>query len=195
MKKTIITLTILFGININSDTFVVSLDNKHYNNSISISDYTPPNVAPPEPTLPTCDLPLVLNDANDGCINTFDKLTWLNRTDTCQGVRQSVMDSNVYYLRANTTQRNLNVAIPEGYEWMTAAEYNALTDVAVHNYYSKCGLGSAYPKINSIYQLEITFSDSASASSYAHTGQHEGTSSWTTGSVNEWFGIVVRKTF
>ena len=231
MKKIqIITILTILGLsNISAETYQIILDKKHYNNSISVSNYVAPNSAPtctlpevlnneqtaceiPIPTctlpevlnseqtacevpIPTCTLPMVLNNENNACINTFDKVGWIDRTDSCQGVRQLSLNSNMFVLRAKTSNRISNPIIPEGYRWITTNEYNNIGSGGPYNYYSQCG-NSAYPSSseNGQPQYNIRFSDSNTSGQTTHAGTNEGhISTWT--SPNNWLGIVVYKNY
>ena len=228
MKKIqIITILTILGIsNISAETYQIILDKKHYNNSISVSNYVAPNSAPtctlpevlnneqtaceiPIPTctlpevlnseqtacevpIPTCTLPMVLNNENNACINTFDKVGWIDRTDSCQGVRQTSRHPNVFILRANTRYRISSPQIPEGYSWLSSSQYVNYTNGGnTHNYYNKCG-HAAYPQMNNGPQHEISFSNS---NTRTHAGTYEGNLNVGWNYPSNWLGIAVYKNY
>lgn len=191
IATTIISLSL---ISINASIFLVTLSDKHYKNSINIENYT--EATPDIPTI-SCDLPLVLNNSNDSCIDTFDKIDWIETSDSCQGIRQSTMNANIYYLRSNTRIINTDPQVPEGYHWMTTSEYNSYASVNTNSdyaYANQCGL-SSYPIINGETQQKITFSDSTATGFIIHAGNWERViGTWDIPDTN-WLGIVVYKDF
>jgi hypothetical protein len=217
MKKTLLILTFAFIYNINSSEYVIPLDKKHYKESIVVKDYitcegfnvlneTRDACYDPAPTcispeilnetrdacyspVPTCTFPNVLNNANDACINTFDKVGWIDRTDSCQGVRQ--ISTNMFVLRSKTNVRNNTPIIPEGYSWANYQEFNALPDIG-YNYYNQCGQ-SGHSNQNGQPQYEISFSNTASSSYRTHSGTKVGRINTGWNYPNYWLGIVVVK--
>ncbi len=124
--------------------------------------------------VPQCTFTDVLNSTEDGCVNTFDKVGWIDRTDSCQGVRPISNNSNVLVLRANTPNRINSPIIPEGYRWITYQEYQSLVpQTTTYNYHGHCGHAN-YPSSNSQPQYEINFSNSSSTGFRSHAGFHEG---------------------
>ena len=145
--------------------------------------------------IPTCTFPDVLNNAQDACINTFDKVSWIDRRDTCQGVRpiSSLSSSTqVFILKANTNVRNDSPQIPEGYRWITHQEYTSLVyrNNAKLNYHGSCGY-SAYSNINGNNQYEISFSNTAATGQRTHSGTYEGHLHTSWNYPNNWLGIAV----
>ena len=205
MKNLILLSTVLLSMNLTAETYRLTVTSTHVDkDSITIRN-TEGDVIPtctlPEilneaknaciNPIPTCTFPDVLNNAQDGCINTFDKVGWIDRTDSCQGVRAMSTNANVLVLRANTNIRNNSPQIPEGYRWLTYQEYDSLVaEISIYNYYSHCG-HSGYPTKNGQYQREISFSNSFTTNYRTHSGTNEGRvrNGWDypTG----WFGIAV----
>jgi hypothetical protein len=195
MKKNIaLSIILASSFNLAASEYVLTLDKKHYDNYIDIQTVTETT----EDAGLTCDLPLVLNATDDACIDSFDALDWIDRTDSCQGVRQTSRNPNVYIIRANTNVRNDNPVIPEGYKWLTSNEYESYMNsgVSTHNYLYHCGHTTNYPYLFGQPQYEISFSDSSSSARTTHSGGSEGqviTNSWRF-PIN-WFGIAVYKEF
>ena len=119
-------------------------------------------------SIPTCILPNVLNDAQDGCISSVEKVGWIyTNVDTCNGMRQMNFNPNVYIARSRGLIRDTIREIPEGYRWLEQSEYislfNASTvsnknNTSISFYYNQCGLtGYADAEGTSTDQYGITF--------------------------------------
>ena len=170
MKKSIF-LLILIGFNVCSSEYIIEINKANYGNSVLVEDYVAPNV----PVSLTCDLPEVLNETQDSCIDPIATVGWIATTlDNCNGMRQTNFDPNVYIARSNNNIYNEYLEIPVGYHWVTKSEYINLfniSQVANKNteklYEEQCGL-SSYPYINGTIQLGVVFKDNG------YIGMHSG---------------------
>lgn len=190
----IISIYILSSFSVIASDYVFKV-NQVENQAIQIEKYTDSSVL-------TCLDNEILNEDGDLCINVFDKVGWINRTDDCQGVRASGRNPNMYYLRSLSSSRATYPIIPEGYHWMTKSEYITENGNVPDGYvnqkiaYDQCGL--FHPETDEgNTQRYITFSDSPAVNLMLHVGywefqspNHEYTTSFSSG---RWFGIVVYK--
>jgi hypothetical protein len=186
MKKTLIAIS-LITLSINSSTYKMSVNDAIYKNSITTTSEEPVGIL--------CDLPMVSNDLGDTCIHTLDKVGWVNRDDSCGGLRQMVSNPNLFILRSNSITKNTSPIIPEGYRWVDSSEYTILVNNRPYNYYSQCGL-TGYPTIDGVQQRFITFSDTSTSNYVTHSGTSEGDyriNDWN--STTNWLGIVVTPEF
>ena len=204
MKKLILLSTILLSTNIVAETYKLTVTSTHIDEGSIVIRNVEGSVIPtctlPEilnetkdaciNPIPQCTFPNVLNNTEDGCINTFDKVGWIDRSDSCQGVRPMSSNANVLVLRSNTSNRIDNPEIPEGYRWITYQEYTSLVTYngTYWNYYGHCG-HSGYPA-NPSAQYEISFSNTRSTGQGGHAGWKEGYVN-TIDRATNWFGIAV----
>jgi hypothetical protein len=191
MKKIILLISIL-SINIFATEYKVEINNASYKSAVLVAPYVPENLTCEDPlvlneeqtaceTL-TCVDPLVLNDAEDTCIDPIAAVGWIiTSQDTCNGMRQANFNPNVYFSRANTNIRNMNLEIPKGYHWVSKSEYATLFNEStvsnksdnIRNYRYQCGLGANYPRSVGINQIGILFKDDPNgmhSSHYEHYG-------------------------
>ena len=183
MKKIICFLSLFISPFLLGETYIINLNNK-YSESILVKEL-------PEST-PV--FPEVVDNSGSSCINTFDKVGWIDRTsDTCNGVRALSSNPNILVLRSITGYRMENPTIPEGYSWLSVQDYSSQIGSGGYQYYGHCGL-SGYPvSQDGLSQREISFSNTITNNCRTHSGTHEG--SVQCGSVWDyptgWFGIVV----
>lgn len=190
MKKTIFTLFMVFSPVLLAETYIMNL-NDNNKNSFIVEPYTENNT--PTPPALTCIFPEVIDDSGLSCINTFDKVGWIDRnSDTCNGVRQMTANSNIFILRSITAQRIDNPVIPEGYSWLSYSEYQSLiTNNSQYNYFRKCGLSGYSLSVEGRAQHEISFSDTSIVGQRTHAGTTEGQSNSGWNHPNNWLGIMV----
>ena len=127
--------------------------------------------------IPVCTLPEVLNEAQDACIDPIADVGWISDddTDTCDGMRQATFDPNVYFARSGTNIMSTSYPIPQGYRWLTKAEYSTLLDNnfaagTVLVYHGQCGQ-SGYPQANGYNQTIWLFKNNGTNG--FHSGNHE----------------------
>jgi hypothetical protein len=197
LKKIVLIVSLLLTQQVFASKYIMTLNNSSYKNAIKIS-CTKPLVLNNDGTscindTPVCDAVSILNEAQDACISSLDSLEWIERSDSCNGVRPLNNNNNFLVLRSNSSTRNTNPVIPKGYRWITVAEYTGMVITeTILNYHGKCGL-SAYPLIGGFPQKEITFIDTVSTDLRTHAGTNEGVvqSDWDYPS--SWLGIIVIK--
>lgn len=93
--------------------------------------------------------------------------------DDCGGLRQSSVNPNVYYARANLTQLTssqvLNgLPIPDGFRHLSRKEYTDLGNALDKSYiyYNVCGIN--FLELNGVQQIWFSFKDNYSISSRAY---------------------------
>jgi hypothetical protein len=186
-KKILVICFGLLTITTNAETYKIQINGNHYQNSIKVK---PINNLPPEIQ---CNGVEVLSSDNQSCENTINDVSWIfTNGDTCNGMRQSNFNPNVYFARARFINGDTNLDIPVGYTWLTLLEYSTLfNDSAVANkndtifkYHSQCGIINKYPEINGTRQhgfylngnghmaihagnYELTYSTSNESSNFA----------------------------
>jgi hypothetical protein len=200
LKKSIslslITLSLAISNQVLTEQYIFNIEKTNYNNSIEIKcndDLVLNNDGTKcVNATPNCELPMVLNESQDSCINTFDKVGWVDRTDNCQGIRQLDVNSNILVVRANTRIKINNPEIPKGYRWATTSEYTANGSGSTTNYHAKCG-HTIYPMQDGGNQYEISLADTNTTGLRAHAGGTEGYAhaSWNYPTI--WFGIAIIK--
>ena len=175
MKKSIL-LLILIGFNVYSSEYVIEINKANYGNSVLVEDYVAPNL----PVSLMCDLPEVLNESKDSCINPIEEVNWIDTNhDTCSGMRQSNFDPNVYFAMSKSSVVSIDLIIPVGYHWVTKSEYINLFNASTVNtknnniyvYHSQCGI-SGYPEIYA-GQSRYVFLLSEGGVSGMHAGRYE----------------------
>ena len=172
--KTIAILLMLISLGANSAEYRLQVDNSNYKGSILVKPYQ-------DPAAITCESPDILNEAKTACYNPFDSISWvLKGEDTCNGIRQANFDPNIYFVRSNTANEKANLAIPEGFHWVTRNEYRTLysdstvenkTDASIFVYKDQCGITSPY--LGSTWQGSLIFSDTGGVY-YGHTEASSG---------------------
>lgn len=189
ISKKIILLVSILSCNVYASSYVVEIEKTNYHNAVAIEDYVDPKLIcelPEElneaktgceiPVL-VCVDPLVLNEAEDACIDPIAAVGWIvTNKDTCNGMRQSNFNPNVYFSRSNTNVRNMGLEIPKGYHWVSKSEYATLFNDStvsnksnnILNYYSQCGLGSNYPIANGVTQIGVLFKNDQNGMHSAH---------------------------
>lgn len=121
MKK----LTILISLSLfslNATQYILNLP-KQKNSSIRVESSTNTPVVPEEPEVLSCVLPMVLNQAQDACINNAEAVGWIDTSDDCGGMRSTNFNPNIVYARSKSAIKNRNLEIPQGYRWLTYGEF------------------------------------------------------------------------
>ena len=187
MKKTILLISIL-SLNIFPAEYKVEINNANYDQSISVETYIPDSLNCVLPLVIneaqtaceenlTCAAPLVLNDEENACIEPIAAVGWIvTDQDTCNGMKQSNFNENIYYSRANTNIRNMNLEIPKGYRWITKLDYMTLYTASTvlnktgdfRHYRYQCGLGN-YPMSNSQHQYGLLFKNDPNGMHSSHS--------------------------
>jgi hypothetical protein len=195
MKKII--LLSLLSISINATEYKVEVNKANYNNSVKVEPY----VSTEKTSVITCDEPLVPNETGDTCINPIEAVNWINTNgDSCNGMRQSNFNSNIYFSRSKTNNPS-NLKIPTGYHWVSRSEYISLFNASnvatksgnIHPYANQCGI-SGYPKYEGVNQYLLLFSNGTSgihAGNYEWHGANSSTNNYT--SSNGFLGYILYK--
>jgi hypothetical protein len=171
MKKIILVIILLIVSQLSAEEYIVSIDNSSYKNSVKIKcgeglvlNETNTCVN----SVPTCELPLVLNDEQNACESPTESVDWIYTTgDSCNGMRQSNFHPNVYFARAKNAVYQAGLTIPDGYHWMTKNEYMNLfywstvttKNNAIFNYIHTCGISGSISDVNNVLQFVFLFSD------------------------------------
>ena len=182
MKKLILLLSLsLFSLN--ATQYILNLP-KQKNSSIRVESSTNTPVVPEEPEVLSCVLPMILNQAQDACINNAEAVGWIDTSDGCGGMRSTNFDPNIVYARSKSSINNRNLEIPQGYRWLSYSEfvdlYNQSTLPNKHTdgdnsyaYFNKCGL-SGYPvsQQEGQQQYSILFSQNGTGIHAGHYPTH-----------------------
>ena len=192
MLKKILVL-IVFSFSMEANEYIFSINKSNYNKSISIQSYVKkelkcnlPEVLNETKTsceiiIPTCVDPEILNQEQNKCINPIEAVGWIyTNGDTCNGMRKSNFNSNIYFARSRSTAGNTSLEIPQGYSWLTYSEYVTLfvnsTVVSksnfVRKYYKQCGL-SGYPEIDGVAQTIFYLKGESFAGFSSGSHEHE----------------------
>jgi hypothetical protein len=210
MMKKILVIGLLMTSSLFAEQYVMVLDKTNYINSIQIkceegfviSQETSKCVE----DAPACELPLVLNSAKDNCVNSTELVNWIYTDgDTCNGMRQSNFDSNVYFARSrSSTTPSGNLEIPTGYHWVSKSEYislynnsvvaNKATGIFPYTYH--CGLASSPSGIEGYVQSVFLYNGGgttgmANGNYEKHGATHQSYSAGSTG----FSGYILYKEF
>ena len=107
-----------------------------------------------------------------------DPTDWMDKTDNCNGFRESMWDSRVHYAVAKDYWWDPNQVYecPTGHHWMSYAEAQQIFDGAntgaTYTYYSQCGW-SGYNWHQIANKLYFRFSDSKSNGRYKHSANYD----------------------
>ena len=107
-----------------------------------------------------------------------DPTDWMDKTDNCNGFRQSRWDPRVHYAVSKSFywDMNKNYACPTGFHWMSTAEAKTIFDGpnqgATYTYYSQCGW-SGYNWHQIANKVYFRFSDSKSTGKFKHSGNYD----------------------
>jgi len=125
-----------------------------------------------------------------------DSIDWVDKSDFCQGMRKSDVNSNVYYFKSKGSEVNLNLPILKGYRWATTTEYESLMPSNYSKvYYDKCGYSGFPISKNGSRQKNFYFSDSYETGKSVNASGREGkTERVRDADVNSFAGYVFIKT-
>ncbi|GMV39945.1 MAG: hypothetical protein AMXMBFR64_16610 [Myxococcales bacterium] len=108
-----------------------------------------------------------------------DPTDWMDKTDNCEGFRESQWDTRVRYAVSKDYywDQNKVYACPAGYHWMSYAEAQQVFPTTAYNggatytYYSQCGWsGYNWHQLSKTY---FRFSDSKTNGMYKHAGNYD----------------------
>jgi hypothetical protein len=180
MKKLLLCISVLFLNIILAETYLINIGKGNYFNAIKIKcaeGLVLNETGHCINTIPVCELPEVLNEAQDTCVDPISIVGWVYTTgDNCNGMRQANFDSNVYFARSKSAVYQVGLNIPDGYHWVTKSEYISLfnsssvstKNAAIATYISQCGLSGHAKSINGITQYVFLFDGGET------TGMHAG---------------------
>jgi len=126
-----------------------------------------------------------------------DPTAWMSKNDNCGGFRQSSWDESIYFAVAkqNVWDPSHVYTCPDGYEWISTAQAEAIWPVGNSNYgeryYGHCGWYQySWNKLNRKY---FRFSDSHVTNGYKHSGNYDSYQVEYSSATAEFAGIVCQQ--